>query len=293
MMEQSRPQKPSWWDVGHPVGFVLAVCLVIGACWLLLDPGIGPHEASRRTQCKNNLKQIALALHEYHDAYGCFPPAYIADKNGRPMHSWRTLILPFMEFKPIYKDYRFDEPWDGPHNRKLADLQLNLFQCPETKHSNSETNYLVVVGPKTVFPGSKCVKISEITAGTPETILLIEVEHSGIQWSEPRDLSYAEAIRGINPKDGIGISSHHKGDGADYLRRRLRALPVEQLSGGQLACVVGSRGREETANSAELNALPLRSFAGLLRLTHRLRSHSSAGPRRREPSTAFFSQAAA
>jgi prepilin-type processing-associated H-X9-DG protein len=211
MTEQSRAQEPRWWDLRNPVGIVLAVCLVIGSCWLLL-PGVGgPREASRRTQCKNNLKQIALALQNYHDVYGCFPPAYVADENGRPMHSWRTLILPYVEFKPIYREYRFDEPWDGPHNRELAALQLNLFQCPEVKHSNSETNYLVVVGPKTVFPGSKCVSISEITAGTPETILVVEVDNSGIQWAEPRDLPYVEAVRGINPKLGSGISSRHKG----------------------------------------------------------------------------------
>jgi Protein of unknown function (DUF1559) len=214
MTEQSGPQSPPWWDLRHPIGLVLAVCLVIGSCWLFL-PGVGgPREASRRTQCKNNLKQIALSLHNYHDTYGCFPPAYIADKDGRPMHSWRTLLLPFMEFKPIYKEYRFDEPWNGLHNRELAALKLNLFQCPEVEHSNSETNYLVVVGPKTIFPGSQCVRISEITGGAPQTILIVEVDNSGIQWSEPRDLSYDEAVRGINPKSGTGISSHHKQGGA-------------------------------------------------------------------------------
>jgi prepilin-type processing-associated H-X9-DG protein len=193
---------------------ILAGLVVVFLAALLFLPAVTSGPVPNRTICKNNLKQLALALHNYHDFYGCFPPAYIADKNGRPMHSWRTLILPFVEFKPIYNEYHFDEPWNGPHNRELAALKLNLFQCPETKHADSETNYLVVVGPKTVFPGSQCVRISEITGGTTQTILLVEVEHSGIQWSEPRDLSYAEAIRGINPKDGIGISSHHKGDGA-------------------------------------------------------------------------------
>jgi prepilin-type processing-associated H-X9-DG protein len=233
MTEQSRPQKPSWWDVGHPLGLVLAVCLVIGACWLFLPRVGGPREASRRTQCKNNLKQLALALHNYHDFYGCFPPAYIADKQGRPMHSWRTLLLPFCEFKPIYQEYRFDEPWNSPHNRKLAALPLNLFQCPETKHSNSETNYLVVVGPRTVFPGSKCVKISEITAGTPETVLIVEVDNSGIQWAEPRDLSEVEAARGINPTSGIGISSRHKTDGAQiaFADGSVRFLPSDYPPG--------------------------------------------------------------
>ena len=42
------------------------------------------------------MKQIGVALHNYHDAHGCFPPAYIADANGRPMHSWRILLLAFL-----------------------------------------------------------------------------------------------------------------------------------------------------------------------------------------------------
>jgi Protein of unknown function (DUF1559) len=226
MPEQSRPQKLSPWDIGSPGGFLVAVCLLIGVVWLLV-PNLGPREASPRTQCKNNLKQLVLALHDYHDAYGCFPPAYIADKDGRPTHSWRTLLLPFCEFKPIYRDYRFDEPWNSPHNRELAALKLNLFQCPEVKHSNSETNYLVVVGPKTVFPGSKCVRMSEITGGTKETILIVEVDNSGIQWADPRDLSYDEAIRGINPKLGMGISSRHKAGGAlcAFANETVRLLP--------------------------------------------------------------------
>ncbi|MEZ6114117.1 MAG: DUF1559 domain-containing protein [Pirellulaceae bacterium] len=74
-------------------------------------------EAARRSQCSSNLKQIELALHNYHDTFKSFPPAYIADANGRPMHSWRVLILPFMEQRELYDQCRFDEPWDGPNNQ--------------------------------------------------------------------------------------------------------------------------------------------------------------------------------
>jgi len=193
------------------VAFLGSVCVYILLLLTLGPVQTGPHTASRRTQCKNNLKQLALALHNYHDEYGCFPPAYVADKHGRPMHSWRVLLLPFLEFKPVYERYRFDEPWDGPHNRELASLQMNLFRCPADEGPGANTSYLVVVGPKTVFPGTKTVKISEINGGTSNTILLVEVVNSGIKWTEPRDLSDVEAIRGINPKSGFGISSHHEG----------------------------------------------------------------------------------
>ena len=60
------------------------------------------------------------ALQAYHQANGCFPPAYIADKNGKPMHSWRVLILPYLDYDDLYKAYDFSEPWDGPKNKTAA-----------------------------------------------------------------------------------------------------------------------------------------------------------------------------
>ncbi len=208
--------------------------------------------------------------------YGCFPPAYIADKQGRPMHSWRTLLLPFCEFKPIYREYRFDEPWDGPHNRELAALKLNLFQCPETQHSNSETNYLVVVGPKTVFPGSKCVKISEITAGTTETVLIVEVDNSGnsVEPSRaicPRSRRPAASIR----KSGIGISSRHKWGGAQiaFANGSVRFLPSDYPP-DDLPALFDRDAKPKPPLPNELNVLALRSCVGLLRLTRQLRRHS-------------------
>ena len=99
------------------VGFLLCAGLPMIA--LLLPAVQSAREAARRAQCSNNLKQIGLAFHNYHDSYGCLPPAYIPDGNGQPMHSWRVLILPFVEQSPLYDQYDFDEPWNGPNNSKL------------------------------------------------------------------------------------------------------------------------------------------------------------------------------
>ncbi|HET6328163.1 MAG TPA: DUF1559 domain-containing protein [Planctomycetaceae bacterium] len=216
------------------VGWVLIglICLLVIAL-LLPAPGSGP--PSIRSQCRNNLKQLALAMHNYHDIYHCFPPPYIADKNGRPIHSWRALLLPFLDLRPLYAQYRFDEPWNGPHNRKLAEKPVDEFRCPADTGRGTDSSYFAVVGANTVFPGAGPVRIKDITDGTVKTILLVEAADSGINWLEPRDLSYVEAVRGINPKSGWGISSHHKGGGAcvvfadgsaDVLRDD---IPVEQL----------------------------------------------------------------
>ncbi|MBC8288680.1 MAG: DUF1559 domain-containing protein, partial [Planctomycetes bacterium] len=72
----------------------LAILAILTA--LFLPATRTPREASRRSQCKNNLKQIGIALHNYHEDHGAFPPAYTMDANGQPLHSWRTLILLYL-----------------------------------------------------------------------------------------------------------------------------------------------------------------------------------------------------
>lgn len=189
--------------------------LAIGIIWamlaaLLLPAPSGAPEAPRRSQCSNNLKQIGLALYNYHDQYGSFPPAYIADENGRPVHSWRVLILPFLEQQPLYDQYRFDEPWDGPNNRRLHGLAMPVYHCPGGPPSRA-TNYLAVIGPRTVWQGQKTTRLSDIADGSSNTLLVVEVAKSGIHWMEPRDLHVLQMARGINPKAGQGISSIHPG----------------------------------------------------------------------------------
>ena len=171
--------------------------------------------ASRRAPCANRLKQIALALHGYHDAHGSFPPAYIADENGRPMHSWRVLILPFLGHKPLYEAYDFNEAWDGPNNRQLANQPVSRFNCPaDTKEPSLHASYLVVVGPGTMWPGSEPMNLDECTDEPSNTILVVEVANSGIHWMQPRDLDISKMALEVNPNKGRGISSFHT-DGAN------------------------------------------------------------------------------
>src|SRR5262249_42952585 len=108
-----RARANRWYLVSASLASLVLCCMF---CVCTCEPGT----VARRSQCKNNLKQIGLAMFNYHDAYGCFPPAYIADADGRPMHSWRVLLLPFLDEAARYRKYRFDEPWDGPNNSELA-----------------------------------------------------------------------------------------------------------------------------------------------------------------------------
>lgn len=195
--------------------FLLLIFGVVGVLVLvsLILPDVnGPRPVSPRTVCLNNLRSIGLALRSYHSEYGRFPPAYIADEHGKPMHSWRVLMLPYLDRAGVLRAYRFDEPWNGPNNRKLADEGRLIFNCPEDDPEPSmRTSYMVVVGPNTMFPGSKSTQLSDISDGGAETIMLVEVAGSDIHWMEPRDLPVEQAMRGINAAAGRSVSSKHSG----------------------------------------------------------------------------------
>ena len=104
---------------------------------LLLPASRGSREAARRMQCSNHLKQIALALQNYADTYGCLPPAHTVDAEGKPLHSWRTLILPFMEQKELYDQIDLSKPWDDPANEKAMKTKISYYVCPsETVRSS-------------------------------------------------------------------------------------------------------------------------------------------------------------
>jgi hypothetical protein len=184
----------------HACLIALLHCCLLG---LLLPAVQTAREAARRAQCANNLKQIALALQNYHDVYGEFPPACITDKDGKPMHSWRVLLLPFLEQQVLYQQYRFDEPWDGPSNRKLLSrLEWGIYQCPNKPRgagpASQWTSYVAVVGPRTIWAGARSRKLSEIRDGPANTVMIVEYHGGPIAWTEPRDLELSEALCVLN-----------------------------------------------------------------------------------------------
>ena len=182
------------------LGALLLALLVTLACPCLLPAVSRARETARRMSCLYNLKQIALALHNYESDYGRFPPACITDDQGQPLHSWRVLLLPYLEGSVLYEAYDFNEPWDGPNNRKLADVALRTFSCPvEADKPVTTTSYVAVVGPHTAWPGAQPSRFDDFTDGTSNTLLVVEVKGSGIHWMEPRDLHVVQTAPGVNP----------------------------------------------------------------------------------------------
>lgn len=144
---------------------------------------------ARRAQSVNNLKQLALAAHNYEAVNGHFPPAVVLGKDGKTPHSWRVALLPYIEQAELYNEYRFDEPWDGPHNKKLLDRMPALYAVPGSGAEPTHAGYFTLTGKATLFPEGNGVKISEITDGTSNTIMFVEARRE-IPWTKPEDIPF-------------------------------------------------------------------------------------------------------
>jgi hypothetical protein len=166
----------------------------------LLLPAIQKmREAAARAQSSNNLRQIALAFHNYHDTYGHMPAAAIVDKSGKPLLSWRVAILPFIEHDQLYKQFHLDEPWDSEHNKKLLDKMPKTYAHPigQPKEPNS-TYYRVFTGKDTPFNGSVGPRLpATFQDGTSNTILVVEAGEA-VPWTKPDDLPY-DAAKPVPP----------------------------------------------------------------------------------------------
>ena len=132
------------------------------------------------------------------------------------MHSWRVLLLPFMDGQALYDQYRFDEPWDSPHNLALVkdvpvgeNRRFPIFHCPEDSDSDKwDTSYVMVVGPQTLSNGP--TSTNAVPDGTSNTIMIVEMSDSGIHWMEPRDLKFDEMSFKIDDPNVAGIRSGHR-----------------------------------------------------------------------------------
>src|SRR5262249_34613209 len=141
----------------------------------------------------NNLKQIVLAMYNYHDTERCLPPAVVYSKEGKPLYSWRVLLLPYIGQQNLYAQFHLDEPWDSPHNRQLLTQMTNVYADPSDGcQEDGGTVYQVIVGTGTAFEErkDKPLKIpDDFPKGTSSTLLLVEALDA-VPWTKPTDLTF-------------------------------------------------------------------------------------------------------
>jgi uncharacterized protein DUF1559 len=169
-------------------------------------------EAANRTHCRSNLHQIALALHNYHDTYSCFPPAVTTDGQGRRLHRWTVYLLPFLDEAALYNAYNFARAWDAPANTTVGRLSLSQFACTWAGRPRPAlTHYGMVVCPGSGIGMDRTCAIKDIKDGTSQTIAIMEMSRTACLWTEPAAI--VDLTRGINAPRGHaqGASSEHKG----------------------------------------------------------------------------------
>lgn len=210
----------------------LIVAAVVGVegfrFWWLRSHG---REAARRTVCANNLYQIAMALLRYEEAHGHFPAVRGGAENPETAMSWRVAILPYVEHADLFREYRADEPWDGPTNRSLAGSAPAVFRCPSLPADDpgETTGYVMIAGRGALGGLDDADRTADHVAnfsGTSLTLLVIELPGAGIHWMDPRDPTIDEILEKIQRRDR---RVHGGAVLAAFCDGHVRALP-ESLS---------------------------------------------------------------
>ncbi len=172
--------------------FMLVIAIIAVLVALLLPPVRRAREPARRSQCKNNLKQISLALSAYKENSHALPPAYTVDENGKPLQSWRTLILPFLDEEALYQTLDLTKAWDDPVHANARQTNLQAYRCPSGQYADGLTTYLAVVTANSCFRPGEPRPLSDITDSHAKTLQVIEVdlEHA-VPWMAPTDADEA------------------------------------------------------------------------------------------------------
>jgi hypothetical protein len=201
------------------VGSLLSLLLVIP--FALLLPAVQKvRDAAARAQDQNNLKQMALAMHQYEADHNRLPPAALTSPDGKPLLSWRVALLPYLGEGFLYQQFNLNEPWDGPTNKPLLARMPKIYAAPGQQPDGSGlTHYQVFVGPGAVFDQGWVPQLTRIPDGIANTLLIAEGQ-TPVPWTKPADLDFDP--NGPLPRLGglfRGVSHAAYADGS------VRALP--------------------------------------------------------------------
>ena len=227
---------------------IVIICLalfipVMGVCVGLLLPAVqAAREAARRMSCSNNLKQVGVALQNYNAVHGVFPPAYTVDAQGRRLHSWRTLILPYMEQQALYERIDLSKPWDDPANQAVANSAVMPYQCPSTPGDPTMTTYVAIVDPGGIMSGATASSYADITDGGANTVIVTETDSgNAVHWMSPEDIDLPTFLDAGSKRRGGHVGGGHSlmADGAvifftDSMDTNLRESLVTKAGGEQV-----------------------------------------------------------
>jgi prepilin-type processing-associated H-X9-DG protein len=224
----ARPWRPRW-TAQLVAGFVLMFIAGMAAAgvvhqtgWLLTSPepwvNPGGMQAAYRAQSVNNMKQIGLGVYSYHAAEDVLPPGATMGDHGTLLHSWQTLILPYIEQGKLYEQIHLSLPWDDPANaaplREVIPVYLIASRRPDPKHDASGRALSYYEGNAKVVGRTKGLKLADVTDGASNTILAGEIAGNFRPWGEPGH--WRDPADGINAAPDRGFGSPFPG-GANVL----------------------------------------------------------------------------
>jgi len=148
-----------------------------------------PDEAAARRQSRISLRQIGRALHLYHAAEKSFPPPAITSRDGTPLLSWRVALLPYLNARELYDQFKRDETWDGPHNKGLLERMPLAYASPGGPRPPYATYYRAFVGKGALFEAGRTVRLADVTDGTSNTLAVVEAGEP-VPWTKPDEVPY-------------------------------------------------------------------------------------------------------
>lgn len=187
--------------------------------------------AKKRQESMQRLKQLGLALINHHDATRTFPPAYVADAEGKPLYSWRVLILPFVGQQALYERFDKTKAWDAPENIAISNTAVEAFKSPaDSSVAANGVSYVAVVGEDFFFTGTKPMRFPDVLDGTANTVSLIECQGIAGSWAAPVDLQ-AQGLRyELGSAAGQLSSPYPNGLQLLYCDGSVHFLPGDRLS---------------------------------------------------------------
>jgi hypothetical protein len=197
-------------------------------------------QARARARSTNNMKQLGIAFHNYTAANKGSMPADVVDKDGKPLLSWRVLLLPYLEQDALYKQFKLDEPWDSTHNKALLEKMPKTLESPRvTVKKAGYTVYQGFNGPGAVFEAGQKLRFpAAITDGTSNTIFVVEAS-AGVPWTKPADLPFDP--KGDLPEIGKPYNGMPL---AGLLDGSVRALNTGKLSADTFKAAITRAGGE-------------------------------------------------
>ena len=144
--------------------------------------------AAKRTQAANNIRQVALAFHNFESAWGHFPSAVMIHPETGKKYSWRIAILPFIEQNDLYEQYDFSQEWNSAHNRKVTAKMPDVFRADSDDEDTTNSSWFLLTGPGGMFGETdQPIKLAGVTDGLSNTIMAVEAKRN-IHWAQPEDI---------------------------------------------------------------------------------------------------------